>query len=303
MNKIIRYYNSNRREIFIIIIIIVIIIVLLKFVNLKVKENNEKKLANILQVNTSTSVEKNKQQSIITGKQNEVSGKKDIETITEFIEYCNSGDTQSAYNLLSDDCKNEIFPTIEYFVDNYYKNNFATEKIFNIQNWVSTTYKVDLKENNIYTGNINGSSIQDFITVVKQENENKININNYIGKKNIEKEENNQNLNIKVIEKNIYTKYEIYTLEIKNDNNYKVILDNLNTTDGIYITGDNQMKYSAYTHELSKEELMLDNKSVIKVRIKFANSYVKDREINKITFAKVIINEDEDNLTSISVGL
>ena len=303
MNNVVRYYNQNRREIFIIIVIILLIIVLLRAVDYKLAQNKKKEVNNE-QVNVMTEdINKNDKKSIISGKKNEVSGNEDIKIIKKFIQYCNDGDTQCAYDLLSDDCKKEVFPTIEYFVNNYYNNNFKMSQIANIKNWINTTYKVDLKENNIYTGNTDGASIQDFITVVKQANENKLNINNYIGKQSINKENNIHNMDIKVTEKNIYMSDEVYTFEIKNNNNYKVILDNLDTTDGIYISDENKMKYMAYTHELSKERLTLNSKSVITIKIKFANSYISNRKINRVTFSKVIINDDKNNPISITVDL
>ncbi len=303
MNNVVRYYNQNRREIFIIIVIILLIIVLLRAVDYKLAQNKKKEVNNE-QVNVMTEdINKNDKKSIISGKKNEVSGNEDIKIIKKFIQYCNDGDTQCAYDLLSDDCKKEVFPTIEYFVNNYYNNNFKMSQIANIKNWINTTYKVDLKENNIYTGNTDGASIQDFITVVKQANENKLNINNYIGKQSINKENNIHNMDIKVTEKNIYMSDEVYTFEIKNNNNYKVILDNLDTTDGIYISDENKMKYMAYTHELSKERLTLNSKSVITIKIKFANSYISNRKISRVTFSKVIINDDKNNPISITVDL
>lgn len=303
MNNVVRYYNQNRREIFIIIVIILLIIVLLRAVDYKLAQNKKKEVNNE-QVNVmAEDINKNDKKSIISGKKNEVSGNEDIKIIKKFIQYCNDGDTQCAYDLLSDDCKKEVFPTIEYFVNNYYNNNFKMSQIANIKNWINTTYKVDLKENNIYTGNTDGASIQDFITVVKQANENKLNINNYIGKQSINKENNIHNMDIKVTEKNIYMSDEVYTFEIKNNNNYKVILDNLDTTDGIYISDENKMKYMAYTHELSKERLTLNSKSVITIKIKFANSYISNRKISRVTFSKVIINDDKNNPISITVDL
>ena len=41
--------------------------------------------------------------------------------IDQFIKYCNSKDINNAYNLLSDDCKNEVFKNIETFNNNYIK--------------------------------------------------------------------------------------------------------------------------------------------------------------------------------------
>ena len=47
--------------------------------------------------------------------------------IIKFIDYCNSGEINSAYELLSDDCKQILFPSIESFLNNYYNRIFLIQ--------------------------------------------------------------------------------------------------------------------------------------------------------------------------------
>lgn len=99
-------------------------------------------------------------------------------TIKKFIDYCNSGKTENAYNMLTDKCKEEMYPSLQNFVDNYYTNKFSTPKNYIITKVNAYVYKVDLKESSVNTGKISEDSIQDFIIV----QDNKLNINEDIEK-------------------------------------------------------------------------------------------------------------------------
>ena len=99
-------------------------------------------------------------------------------TIKKFIDYCNSGKTENAYNMLTDKCKEEMYPSLQNFVDNYYTNKFSTPKNYIITKVNAYVYKVDLKESSVNTGKISEDSIQDFIIV----QDNILNINEDIEK-------------------------------------------------------------------------------------------------------------------------
>lgn len=99
-------------------------------------------------------------------------------TIKKFIDYCNSGETEKAYNMLTDKCKEDMYPSLQNFVDNYYTNKFSTSKNYIITKINAYVYKVDLKECSVNTGKLSEYSIQDFIIV----QDNKLNINEDIEK-------------------------------------------------------------------------------------------------------------------------
>ena len=99
-------------------------------------------------------------------------------TIKNFIDYCNNGEKENAYNMLTDKCKEDMYPSLQNFVDNYYTNKFSTPKNYIITKVNAYVYKVDLKESSVNTGKISEDSIQDFIIV----QDNKLNINEDIEK-------------------------------------------------------------------------------------------------------------------------
>ena len=307
MNKFIRYYNQNRREIFLIAIIISFAIFLLHFINFNIAKKNEKKSQETVSATTQNNTQKYDDNintyQVVTGSQNVVTAENDIDYIVKFIKYCNEGNVDAAYEMISDDCKNALFPSLEYFSQLYYINNFSTDKSYNIQNWSGSIYKVDLKENMLHTGKIDMNNIQDFITVLQYKNDYKLNINNFIGKTTINKTNNMRNINIEVISKNTFMSYETYKFKVKNNNDFAIYLDELNKTDTIYLTDENSVKYVAYSHELTKEQLKVNPYSSIEIEIKFTNGYIVDRELDKITFSNILLDNEEQEIIQIAVKL
>ena len=307
MNKFIRYYNQNRREIFLIAIIILFAIFLLHFVNFLVANKNEKKVQETVSISTQNNTTKYDDNvntyQVITGNKNVVTAENDIDYIIKFIEYCNEGNIDAAYEMISDDCKSVLFPSLEYFKQLYYNNNFNTNKSYNIQDWSGSIYKVDLKENMLHTGKVNMNNIQDFITVLQYNNDYKLNINNFIGTTTLNKTNNMRNINIEVISKNTFMSYETYKFKIKNDNDFAIYLDELNETDTIYLTDENDVKYVAYSHELTKEQLKVNPYSSIEIEIKFTNGYIVDRSFEKITFSNILLDSEEQEIIQIAVKL
>ena len=52
----------------------------------------------------------------------------DKNLVNTFLEFCNNGKVEDAYNLISDECKQESYPTIEQFKKYYYDNILQTEQ-------------------------------------------------------------------------------------------------------------------------------------------------------------------------------
>lgn len=106
---------------------------------------------------------------------------RDDSLVKDFINYCKQNETQKAYELLSRKCKEELYPTYEEFMNNYYN------KIFNIKRTIQTNYD---REKNIYKINFytdileSGgftNSMQDYYKIEQDVLENKVYINLYKG--------------------------------------------------------------------------------------------------------------------------
>ena len=120
-----------------------------------------------------------------------------------------------------------------------------------------------------------------------EEQQYKLNINNYIGRTEINKETILDNIVFKVTKKDTFMKYESYYLEITNNGENEVLLDNLEDTSTIYLLDGNKVKYPVANGKLTKEQIYLRAGITMNIDIRFTNSYITDRELNCIVFSDV----------------
>ena len=295
MHKLRRFFYQNKNQIIKTMAIIVFIFIIIQLVNYLVKRNNENELSNTKQNTTVINKEENKglvsEQSAVTGQNVSKEQLKTATTaINEFMSFCNQQDLESAYNLLTDECKQQMYPSVEVFKQAYYNDVFNGEKkTCTIENWVGDTYKVNINEDLLATGkDNNGYSKQDYITVKKVNGEYKLNINNYIGYVQINKTTTKDNISMEVISKNTYKDYEEYTIKVTNKTENLIQLDNINSTKTLYLEDSKGAKYSYYNHELTEPMLTVEAGHTKEVTIKFYSSYVSTKSIRYIVFSNII---------------
>lgn len=294
MHKIIRYINQNRRSILIIILFLGFIILIIQLLNNSAKRDieNGKKAINIT---NQVEAEYGTNKSVISNQKIEENTlKNQTNVIDEFINYCNNSDIQSAYNLISDECKEIFFPKIEIFKSNYIDEIFNTKKIYTIDNWNNTTYKVRILDNMLATGKANnGEAIEDYYTIVYSNDGYKLNINKYIGKTSINKEKQYKNINVKIISKDTHMNYEIYNIIVENKTENDILLDSKESTKSIYLKDSNEVKYPSYSHEIVDSSLIVKSGSSSNLSIKFTNSYISNRKMQSLCFSDIVANYRE----------
>lgn len=216
--------------------------------------------------------------------------------IDKFITLLNENNYVEAYNLLSKDCKSELYPSIDDFKINYYDEIFKTYKSYTMQNWLKNTYKIEYRESLLDTGGVKEESfIRDYITVVRENNEYKLNINNFIGVNIINKKVENQGLEIEIVSKSIYMNYEIYKISVKNNLSQKIKLCNLQELASIYILDNNNIRYYACLNELTEAEIQIPSKVKTNFNIKFMNTYTDGKSIQKIVFQNILLQGEQKN--------
>ena len=232
----------------------------------------------------------NDSNTVLTGDKISDTQKTTLNKISEFINYCNEKDIDKAYDMLSDNCKNQLYPEKSVFEEAYYKKVFnGKTRRANIENWVNNIYKVSIEDDYLSTGKYTrGNGIQDYITIVGD----KININEYIGKKEIKKSNENDNIKIEIEEVNKFMEYEIYKLKVTNKSKYTILLDDRKDVDAMYIKDQNDVEYHAYTHEITDSELTLDPRQTKEIEIKYYNKYGSDKEIEEMVFSRIILDND-----------
>jgi len=162
------------------------------------------------------------------------------------------------------------------------------------------TYRIDFTEDMLATGKPAQTSIIDYYTVVKNNDEYKLNINKFVGIENINKETTKENVLINVKRKKIYMDYEIYDIEVENNTQITVMLDDMRRTDNIYVEDNNEQKYFWYNSEIIESNIKIRKGHNQEFSIKFNKGYNTSNNSERIVFKNVILN---DQTISISIEI
>ena len=292
MNKLKRYYNQNRKKIWGIIIIVAFLFVILQLANYFAKKESEKTIENAkiqqeAKQNSQTNSISN-ENTVVDGNNNNQNEK--IVAIKQFVQDCNKGELENAYNMLTQDCKNEMYGDLETFKNLYYLNTFeGIEKEATIEKWSNNTYLVKLAKNALETGKIATTKEEqkvDYITAIKGDNDNYyLNINNYIGYKELSKTKEKDGVKIEVLAKNTYKDFERYTIRVTNNTESTIILDSLESSNGIYIEDANGVQYPSYNSELASSMVNIGSSYIKQMDIKFFSSYSSTKTIKQLVFS------------------
>lgn len=296
MHRLMRFYNQNRKDIWKVIGVSLAIVVILQVLNYRAeKRNKEKEQQQNISNNTSSTIKYNNlnlknQKSILLEEELSQDKKDSVKIIDDFFSYCSQQKLQEAYDLLTEECKQEMYSSVQNFEEMYYQNILNGEKKdISVENWIGNIYKVTINEDFLSSGKYSTeNTIQDYITI----KDNKLNINGYIGRTEPNKEKEKENIKIKILQKDMYIDYTIYTFEITNNSKRTILLDSLNNIDTMYIEDSNQVKYSAYTHELSIGQLVVNEGEKKQIKIKYYSKFSSDKNNKKIIFSKVILDYD-----------
>lgn len=298
MYNLIRFFNQNRRKIIIIILFIVFLLGIIQLLNyFAKKENNTNNTKNeSISENLIIKNEVVSQKSAISGTNiSTKSLKKDTDVIGKFIEYCNSKNIEGAYSLLTDECKEVMFPSIEDFNRVYYAHIFNNQtRSYTVENWISSTYKIEYSNDILSTGKIdNDIGLLDYMTVVKSDETYKLNINNYIGRSMPNKITEIRDIAVTINSIDSYMDYEIYNLSVENKSNNTILLDTNDSTKSVYLEDTDGVKHYFYNNEVIQNRLKVQSKMKNTIEIKFMNPYTSGRSIKKLVFSKMVLNYDE----------
>ena len=308
MNRFIRYWNQNRFKIIITLIIVVFIWLLIYIIN--------SILANVPQesINTNVTIQDSSKptESVITGEEMpEETVNENTNLIQKFVSLCNQKNYNEAYNLLSTYCKEEVFPTIDDFKRDYVDKIFTSNKTYTLELWFDTntvcTYRIIYIEDNILSsGKIDTmNNKEDYITVVKENNEKKLNLNGFITKGEIGNTSIQNNIEITVNNKLTYRSYEQYNITIKNNTNSTIRISDGQDGNEICLIDSNEVEYDSAINEISISDLIIEPDTTKNLSIKFYKIYNLYRTINKIRFKSINtdINNTIPNVISIDIKI
>lgn len=295
MHNLRHFYYQNKEKIWKVVLIIAFLLGIIYFLNWQTEEKMKESPST--SNNTTVNYSDGENNTYISDK-SAISGgtvtEKDVEkindTISKFLQYCKNEKKEEAYNMLSADCKETEYDTLEKFQEKYLDKKFSKDDVYEIENWLNNTYKITISKDLLSTGDANAQKRIEYITIVTENSEKKLNVNSYIGQKDINKEKTEKNVKITVVSKKKYLDYEIYNFKIENLSDKTININTLQKIGTMYLEDSNGNKYNAYSHEILEEDLEIKSKRKIDISIKYANSYSSRTNIEKIVFENIILD-------------
>lgn len=308
-------YNNNKITVWAVIGIIIFIYVILRLVNANIRKNNQQELnnsANMANVANTQSSYQSSMPSTDTAVMTDTTISKetlktDTDIIKQFIDYCNNNNIEEAYNLLSDDCKKELYNSQEKFEDDYVKEIFTEKRSYDIQAWEqgrkgsTTTYKVKYLNDIMSTGVANDEYIEEYITIVKQNDEKKLNVNQFIGTDEINKKETEGDLQITVNDRYKYYDYVEYEITFENNGENDITIDTKDKTDSVYVKNSDGVTYDWFGNEVPNDYLTLHAGERRSFRIKFNEMYSPKKGDTAIYFTDVHLTQDDKRTIKVNV--
>lgn len=302
MYKLISWYNQRRKKIWISIMIIAFIFIIIRLLNMWSKEQLEQEKKEIEENNKSnvTSYEKQSKSMVSGGKVDKNYQNEFGNLIDSFLSNCVNQEYEQAYELLSEDCKEELYPSLKIFIDQYCSEKFDQKKEYNFQSWTSEgnyIYLIKIYESRLASGNANPNYIQDYYTIQKELGEYKLNISGFVGKQKYRnKTTQKEDITVTLNSTSVYMDYQIYEITVKNNTEKTILLDPREKTDKTYTVNNRGVKIEALLYENKEEDLKIDAGEEKKVTIKFSNVYQSGATIKKIVFSNVVANYEEGQL-------
>lgn len=213
------------------------------------------------------------------------------EMIEEYVEICNDGNYQKAFNMLSDECREYEFDNDVTKFMKHVLVKMPVPKEYTIQNYSNVTvplgklyiYEVKYTDDILATGLTNaqyGYTSEKIAFYVDEENNIKMSVGSYIYHSNIQSISENEYLKIDIIDKKVNYSTETYQIKFTNRSEYTVVI-----ADGY---GENEVAL-ALSQETRKRE---DTTSIV---LEKGESKTLD-----ISFPKFV--DDGDTSQSISFG-
>ena len=181
--------------------------------------------------------------------------------LEEYIGYCNEGNYQKAFNMLSEDCQSYEFENdIEKFMSHVLVK-MPTPKKYSIQNYSNTTYgnkkiyiyEVKYTDDLLATGltNTTYAYTSEKFTFYEDDNDQiQMNAGDYIYHSDIKSISENEYLKIDVVDKVVNYSIEQYEVKFTNRSNYTIVIADGVETDEVVLTLPAETRKRAETGDI-----------------------------------------------------
>ena len=272
------FFNQNKVKILAIIVGAIFLILLLQVLNGVYKNQKETSI-------DEKTVDYNKDYQILSdSRKSEIIYEKETSTLQEFVDYCNAKNYQSAYDMLTDECKQVLYPDIKIFVANYCDTNFKTQKTCKFQAWNTYTYLVEIRDDPMLTGVYDDANyVQDYYTV----DEDKISIKGYVRRDDVNKEGEIEGVKVKVNYLDYYIDHTNVNITTSNTSDRDATIGETNNSYGIILTDENDVEHSSNLTENLIQDLIISSGETKELELSFQVGYRENVRYNSMTFKEI----------------
>ncbi len=213
------------------------------------------------------------------------------DVINNYVKFCNNKEYESAYELITDDCKEIKFKNnIENF-KKYVDYIFDGYKVASIQNYSNKdkvyVYKVTISEDIMATGrnNENYNTYNEMIVAYKDDTT-KISLGGFIQKEKLDYMNQDSYLRVWLEEKYTYYDKVVYKIKLKNLNVYPIVIANQTETGEVILSlqGDNR---SMIVDSYANNTIALFPDGEKEYEISFYKYFDESRKETSITLNKI----------------
>lgn len=292
--KLYNFFKKNKFKIYIIIIVVAVIVAINIYLG-KMKEIEPP--STNYQPHTAV---------ISGGEVKSTKVKKNIETlIEEYVNYCNSKDYESAYNMLTDECKEYKFENKFEMFKEYIDYIFIKQMAYSIQDYSNKDniyiYNVTISEDILATGMNNDDSdikYEEKMVITKEKDDYKLSVGGFIKSEDMQVVSENNDMKIYIDKVVTFYDKVIYTIRIKNNTDYVIMLEREGEESSIGLSLNGDMRSEIIDNYGNNEKVIYPGNTKT-IEISFSKFFDETREATSIIFNKVRILKEYTGVESL----
>ena len=144
------------------------------------------------------------------------------------------------------------------------------------------------------TGGITeGLNYTDYITVINENDEQKLSIGGFIEEIPMAYKENTNNIEFEVTSGKVYMNYTTYTINVKNNTDKEILLTDSSNNKEICLVDSNDSEYISYLNEIPQYDLTIKSGEQKTLNIRFNKMYSSNVNIRRITFKNIYLDYEK----------
>ena len=155
------------------------------------------------------------------------------DVVDKYMNYCNNGEYENAYNMLSENCKNKAFKGDIKKFEEYIKSIFTQKKRYSLQSYSNYDdkhiYLLKIFNDYLATG-LTGEEFATFdekLLMVKEGDEYKLNIGDFIDVVDLKRVVEDDYSKIRILSKAVFCDHAEYLVKITNKTDYTMVISSV----------------------------------------------------------------------------